>query len=75
MYLEEEICSYEWYSPEIRKRLERAKVRFSIDYTSCTLHIQSDSLYEPLTEDEKRQIRNYITIHNYPYYYNIVFDN
>lgn len=75
MYKPNEMCSYEWYSSEIIEILKRANVYFMMDITSCTLHIRSDNERSPLTEDEKRQIHNYITIHNYPFYYNVKFDN
>lgn len=52
---------------DIRLAIERADVYRYLDCETMTLIMCSQNQKEPLTDDEKKRIRNYLKITMFPY--------
>ena len=52
---------------DIRLAIERADVYRSFDHKTMTLNLYSQNREEPLTDNEKERIRNYLKITMFPY--------
>lgn len=52
---------------DIRLTIDRARVYRSFDHETMTLIMYSQNREEPLTDDEKERIRNYLKITMFPY--------